>query len=312
MNEFEIIERYFAAETSTPGVKMGPGDDCAVLEVPLDEDLILTTDTLVEQVHFPELSPPEKLGYRSCATALSDIAAMGGRARWASLALTLPTFESAWMTSFVAGFYKALSIDNTALVGGDLTRGPLSITWHITGSVRKNGSILRSGAQAGDEIYVSGELGGAAYALNFLAQDSASHASLPAYWSPMPRLSVGRGIAAFASSCIDISDGFLADLTHILKASGKSATVDCNVIPTHPALDELNQAERLRYALEGGDEYELCFTTKPGCSERLDEISRGFNLPISRVGEILESDGDSVIYASTGEILGVQGYQHFQ
>jgi len=311
VNEFEIIERFFVENSPALGVKVGPGDDCAVLEVSSGEQLIVTTDTLVEQVHFPVLSPPEKLGYRSCATALSDIAAMGGRARWASLALTLPEMDSAWLTSFVAGFRQALSIDETSLVGGDLTRGPLSITWHITGTVNNNGAILRSGAKVGDEIYVSGQLGAAAYALNFLAEASSNHACLAAYWSPTPRLALGRELARLASCCIDISDGLLADLSHILKASGKGANIECPSIPVHPALHELDHAEQLQYALAGGDEYELCFTSKPGCTERLEALSRAYNLPLTRIGEIVEMNNENLIHASTGEALHAQGYKHF-
>ena len=195
MNEFEIIEKFFNTSQTGAGVRTGIGDDCAVLEHSSDEDLIVTSDTLVENVHFPSASPPDKLGYRSCATALSDIAAMGGTARWASLALTLPDIDESWLARFVTGFKSALAIDGTSLIGGDLSRGPFTLTWHITGTVANNSALLRSGCLAGDDIYVSGTLGGAAYALDFLQSDDVDPALVERYWFPQPRLELGRAIA---------------------------------------------------------------------------------------------------------------------
>lgn len=310
LNEFDIIKRFFLAGRTGEGLKIGPGDDCAVVEVSGDEELLMTTDTLVEGVHFPNQSMPANLAYRSCATALSDIAAMGGRARWASLALTAPDFDEEWFESFVAGFKRALAIDSTSLIGGDLTRGPLSITWHITGTTTKNSAILRSGAQINDQIYVTGNLGGAAYALEFLQQES-THPSLGRYWSPIPRLDLARKIAFAATSCIDISDGFLADLSHILRASKVAATVDCDAIPSHGSLSELNRSQRLVHVLSGGDDYELCFTANPKHEAKLNEISQQCEVEISRVGTITESKQGPLIRSNEGEALSAAGYQHF-
>lgn len=314
MNEFEIIEQYFSRFTVHDSVLVAPGDDCAVLELASDQQLIVTTDTLVEGVHFPKASPPEKLAYRSCATALSDIAAMGGHARWASLALTLPSVNPIWLDEFSHGVGNALALDETSLIGGDLTQGPLSITWHITGTVATGQAILRSGAEIDDDIWVSGTLGGAAQALNFLATEKSNHPSLDRYWQPIPRLRLARTIRPYASSCIDISDGFLGDLRHILKASGVSAIIELIALPIDPALDALTDDQQMQYALCGGDDYELCFTAKPAHAAELIRLANNTGTMLSRVGKIssCETQQQARIYTTAGEELDTGGYLHFR
>lgn len=289
---------------------MGPGDDCAVMGVAPHEDLLVTTDTLLEGTHFPTQSPPAKLGYRSCVTALSDIAAMGGHARWASLALTIPLFDMDWMKAFVESFQGALAIDNTVLVGGDLTQGPLSITWHMTGTIAKNTAVLRSGAKLQDDVYVTGTLGAAAYALKFLNAEQ-PHPSLERYWSPSPRLSLSRDLAGVATSCIDISDGLLQDLSHILRASNLGAVIDCSAIPAHDSLSPLESSQRLDYLLSGGDDYELCFTANPTDSIAIAALSKQSNVEITRIGSITARENGVLVRNDQGEELAARGYQHF-
>ena len=313
MNEFEIIEKFFIAGEAGRGVRTGIGDDCAVLQPTANERLVVTTDTLVENVHFPPSSPPEKLGYRSCATALSDIAAMGGKALWASLALTLPKVEEPWMARFVSGFNRALAIDDTSLVGGDLTQGPFTITWHITGTAPNSGPLLRSGGLIGDDIYVSGNLGGAAYALEFLNSDDVKLALLEPYWYPHPRLELGRAIAPFATSCIDISDGFLGDLGHILRQSRVAAELDIGRLPVHSNLDKLSDNTATSIALNGGDDYELCFTAPSRSRVELDSLNKTVEPRITRVGKIVAADEEAYVPRSTeGELLQAISYRHFE
>ena len=310
MKEFDIIEHFFRRSFGDGGMKVGPGDDCAVLNVSPNEDLLATTDTLVEGRHFPQQSPPSKLGYRSCVTALSDIAAIGGRASWASLSLTMPSFEEEWLKAFVEGFQRALSIDDTTLIGGDLTRGPLSITWHITGTIPNNAATLRAGAKLEDDIYVTGVLGAAAYALEFLHKKK-THPSLDRYWSPSPRLSLSRDLRGIATSCIDISDGLLADLSHILRASNAGAIIDSAAVPGHESLGQLDVVKRLDYLLRGGDDYELCFTADRSSSVKLASLSDQAGVKITSIGRVVERGEGSLIRDVNGETLDAAGYQHF-
>ncbi|MGR8948743.1 MAG: thiamine-phosphate kinase [Gammaproteobacteria bacterium] len=312
MNEFEIIEKFFRASSAGPGLAIGVGDDCAVIDIPHGQQIVLTTDTLVEGVHFPRQSPPAKLGYRTCATALSDIAAMGGSANWASLALSLPSFDDSWVSEFVSGFGKALAIDKSSLVGGDLTRGPLAITWHITGTVPRHQALLRSGCCVDDDIYVSGTLGGAAYALDFLSLSNAPDAVLEPYWAPLPRMALGRAILPLASSCIDISDGFVGDLGHLLRRSEVAAIIDIQAIPVNENLRVLSDEARLALALNGGDDYELCFTAKKTCRRALDAMGHTLGINLTRVGKIVAPmDAAYVARDSTGAALQSTSFQHF-
>ena len=312
MGEFEIIEKYFKAAHQSDGVELGIGDDCAVLSIPSDQQLVLTTDTLVEKVHFPEVSNAEHVGYRTCATALSDIAAMGGTARWASLALTTPVFDEDWFRLFVIGIERAFAYDNTLLIGGDLTRGPLAITWHITGTISLGKALRRSGCDIGDAIYVSGELGGAANALHLMQSNDVDPALLEPYWFPRPRLALGRAIAPFASSCIDISDGFLGDLNHLLKASDKSGVLELERIPLAANASQLSTHERLDLALNGGDDYELCFTAAQQHQESISQVAKQLGVALTRVGKIVSAESEPGVFDADGEALLPESYQHFR
>ena len=312
MGEFEIIEKYFKAATQDSDVKLGIGDDCAVLSVANDQQIIVTTDTLVEHTHFPAAADAKKIGYRTCATALSDIAAMGGVARWASLALTAPEFDEVWFSRFVAGIRRSFAVDNTVLIGGDLTRGPLAISWHITGTVERGKALRRSGCRVGDAIFVTGELGGAAYALSVLDAKDIEPSVLNAYWAPQPRLALGRAIAAIANSCIDISDGFLGDLHHLLNASTTSAVLNLDTIPLASVARELSRQERLALALNGGDDYELCFTADKIHRQQIETLRKQHGVAITEVGEIVGTQDQHQVTTTDGDILRAKSYQHFR
>ncbi|MEM7467278.1 MAG: thiamine-phosphate kinase [Pseudomonadota bacterium] len=312
MNEFEVIKRFFQSPSESTGLAVGIGDDCAVLSPPPGHQLVLTTDTLLEGVHFPAKCPADKLGFRSAAAAISDIAAMGGTANWANLALSVPKIEPVWLENFVGGFSDVFGIDKTSLIGGDLTRGPLSITWHITGVVPDGQAMLRTGSDVGDDIYVTGELGSAAFAVRYLDAGEMSEALNSAYWAPLPRTNIGREIRAFASSCIDLSDGLLGDLQHILAASHVAAQLDLESIPLSAALDKLPKKEKLNLGINGGDDYELCFTAKPTHRSAIEEIAVRCNVPISKIGAIISPNEHGMIQSSCGEILTPASFDHFE
>jgi thiamine-monophosphate kinase len=265
-SEFAIIARYFSSLGRGPAVDLSVGDDCALLRLNPQERLATSMDTLVEGVHFPKDAFPEDIGFRAVAVAVSDLAAMGARPIGMTLALTLPEADDFWLHSFSTGIGAAVSAFEIPLVGGDTTRGPLSITVQVMGAVPANGALLRSGALAGDNVYVSGTVGDAAAALAFL-QDAwtpePAHADylLSRFYRPQARLELGLQLLHKASAAIDISDGLVADAQHIADGSGVAIVIEPALLPlseallSHPSLDQA----RL-WALTGGDDYELCFT----------------------------------------------------
>jgi thiamine-monophosphate kinase len=270
LSEFELIHRYFSALGRGAAVDLSVGDDCALLRLESGERLATSVDTMVEGVHFPADAFPEDLGYRCLAVAASDLAAMGARPLGATLALTLPGADELWLHAFSQGVAGAVTVNELPLVGGDTTRGPLSMTVQVLGAVPLDGGLLRAGARIGDAVYVSGTLGDAA----------AARAMLDGHWRPgpedaeylhdrlyrpIPRLALGRELLASASAAIDVSDGLLADAGHIAAASGACLRIDPQCLPLSPALrTHDNHDEALRWALTGGDDYELCYCVPPG------------------------------------------------
>lgn len=265
-SEFSIIARYFSSLGRGPAVDLSVGDDCAILRLDPLERLATSMDTLIEGVHFPTDAFPEDIGFRAVAVAVSDLAAMGARPIGMTLALTLPEADDFWLHSFSTGIGAAVSAFEIPLVGGDTTRGPLSITVQVMGAVPADGALLRSGAVAGDNVYVSGTVGDAAAALAFM-QDTwvpePVHADylLSRFYRPQARLELGLQLLQKASAAIDISDGLVADAQHIADGSGVAIVIEPELLPlseallSHPSLDQA----RL-WALTGGDDYELCFT----------------------------------------------------
>ncbi|RUO75656.1 thiamine-phosphate kinase [Pseudidiomarina taiwanensis] len=265
--EFELIDNYFTHRLpERDDVIIGIGDDGAVLDVPAGFQLVVVTDTLVENVHFDRQTSARALGHKAVAVNLSDLAAMGAEPTWISLALTLPHSDDEWLNSFSHGLREICDYFNCQLVGGDTTRGPLTITVTAHGVVPKGKAIQRRGAKPGDWLYVSHSLGDAGLALASqkhqvnISSEHFRQVSERLHF-PTPRVALGQALRDVASSAIDISDGLLADLGHILRASQVGAVISLEEIPLSLAMTEsVSQEQALRYALTSGDDYELCFT----------------------------------------------------
>lgn len=306
MNEFDIIKQFFTSQRYThPNVVLGTGDDAAIIDVPSDQQLIITTDTLISGVHFPEYTPAADIGHKSLAVNLSDLAAMGATPAWVTLALTLPDTDETWLGHFSQGFLELAAHYKIQLVGGDLTKGSLSITVQAMGLVPKNQAIRRSGAKSGDLIYVTGTLGDAAMEFNFL-RNKTPIKSLDRLNRPEPRVEIGEQLRGVASAAIDVSDGLAADLGHILENSHAGARVDIEKIPLSSVMREkVSEEEALAFALNGGDDYELCFT--------VPKIKQNY-VPknCTCIGEIIEASGLDLRFANgTKYNHEIKGYQHF-
>ena len=271
MGEFELIRYYFAAAPCAQageGVALGIGDDCALLELPAGEQLAISTDTLVSGVHFPDSADPFLLGQRALGVSVSDLAAMGATPVGFTLALTLPSAEPAWLEAFARGLGLMAQCCAIRLIGGDTTRGPLSLTLTVFGRIPSGMALTRKGAQVGDLLCVGGELGDAAGALPLVlgqqrADSAQATALLARYWSPMPQLELGLALRGKASAALDISDGLLADAGHIAASSGVTLCIELARVPLSPALQQLPREQALRGALSGGDDYRLLFTLPP-------------------------------------------------
>lgn len=312
MGEFELIRQYFqplAAEAMTDQLVLGPGDDCAIQRVPPGQDLVFSVDTLVEGVHFPLNYSPCYLGWRALAVAASDLAAMGATPACFTLALSMPTADPSWLSGFADGLARASKAFAITLAGGDTTRGPLTISIQVHGTVAEGRAIRRSGARPGDLICVSGPLGGAGAALAFLedeAPDPVREAVLARYHFPEPRLALGQQLIGRASAAIDISDGLLADLQHILDASAVGAELDASTIPMMPELEQLHGEQSLRLALTAGDDYELCVTIAP---ESLAGLTPALQSMLTVIGQIRQEPGLCLTGAELAEMR--PGFDHF-
>ena len=270
LSEFELIYRYFSALGRGEAVDLSVGDDCAILHLQPGERLATSVDTMVAGRHFPEESFPEDTGYRAVAAAASDLAAMGARPLGMTVALSLPEADEFWLHAFSEGLAAAAADFGLPLVGGDTTRGPLTITVQVLGALPAEGALLRTGARAGDDLYVSGTLGDAAAALAFLGGEwqpapEAGEFLLDRFNRPRPRIELGLELLGRATAAIDISDGLLADAGHIADASGVKLRIEPELLPLSPALRACPDRQvALHWALAGGDDYELCFTLPAG------------------------------------------------
>ncbi|MCX7079483.1 MAG: thiamine-phosphate kinase [Pseudomonas sp.] len=318
MGEFELIRNYFAAAPCAQGgegVALGIGDDCALLAVPAGEQLAISTDTLVAGVHFADPCDPFLLGQRSLAVAVSDLAAMGATPIAFTLALTLPTVTADWLDAFARGLNVMAQNCGVRLVGGDTTRGPLSLTMTVFGSVPSGLALTRSGAQPGDLVCVGGELGNAAGALSLVLGERVAAADvagplLAHYWSPQPQLDLGMALRGKATSALDISDGLLADCGHIAKASAVGLLIESEKLPLSTALVSFLGENAARVAaLSGGDDYVLAFTLPPGQIPAL--LADGW--PIHVVGQVVAGQGVTLLDANGQDITPqTRGYQHFR
>lgn len=312
LGEFELIARYFAAERfavpAAAGVVLGIGDDCAIVRVPAAEDLLISVDTLVAGVHFPADFDPAHLAQRALAVNLSDLAAMGARPAWFTLALTLPEVDEPWLAAFsgaLAAFARRFGI---ALVGGDTTRGPLSITVQVHGTVPAGSALRRDGACAGDELWVSGQPGLAALGLRHILAGSVETAAARVFLQPEPRLALGAALRGVASAVIDVSDGLLADAGHIAERSGVAIVVEPARLPLAAELAQLaDRDDALSLALGGGDDYELCFAVAPTRAAEIMAIANELGLACTRIGRVEQGAG----VRAAGFVPRRAGYRHF-
>lgn len=313
-HEFDIIEDYFKKhKPKRPEVSLAIGDDAAVMSVDSDHELVITTDTLVCGVHFFEDEEPENVGYQSLAVSLSDLAAMGAEPVSALLALTLPDANETWLTGFSKGFFDCANAYQVQLMGGDTTRGPLTITVQLLGKVPRGKAMKRKGAKPGHKIYVTDQLGEAALVLKAVEDSIPYPVSLyPSLARTQPRVYEGIGLRAVASACIDVSDGLLADLGHILSQSAVGATVYANQIPLPSLTLGLHERELLELALTGGGDYELCFTVSPKNEPELKKIFELSPAQYTCIGEIERGAGLRVFDSMGHEMtFDKMGYQHF-
>ena len=318
MGEFELIERYFAAVGAPRSdVVLGVGDDAAVLTVPAGEELIACTDTLVEGRHFPQGFAAFDIGWRALAVNLSDLAAMGAEPRWATLALTVPSIDEEWLEEFVRGFAALGQAHSVALVGGDTTRGPLTLTVQALGTAAPGSALTRAGARPGDLLYVTGWPGDAAAGLALLqgtlAGAGANRAALELkFRRPEPRVAFGQKLRGVASACIDVSDGLAGDLGRLASASGVAAIVRAAELPLSRALYTLAGERRARdYALGGGDDYELLFTVPPAGRVALSRATAARGAPACHcIGEIVSGRGVRVV-GEKGDLPLPRGWDHF-
>ncbi|WP_375176764.1 thiamine-phosphate kinase [Marinobacter mobilis] len=312
MGEFELIRQIFmplAGQSGSAALLLGPGDDCAIQRVPPGQDLVFSIDTLVEGIHFPHHYDAEKLGWRALAVAVSDLAAMGADPRCFTLALTLPEARREWLEAFARGLGSAAGAFGIVLAGGDTTRGPLTLSLQVHGTVPAGTALLRSGAQAGDLVCVSGTVGDAGLALTYLDDPDPSAdaaAVLKRYHFPMPRLELGRRLRGFASAAIDVSDGLLADLGHILQASGVGARIDGALVPLSEALCRLSDHGRLRAAVTAGDDYELAVTIP---EHRWRALADDVREQLTVVGSVTTEQG--LVIINGDDVQGATGFDHF-
>jgi thiamine-monophosphate kinase len=319
LSEFELIGRFFRRPAHD--AVLGIGDDAALIAPSPGCELAISTDMLVSGRHFFADADPEALGHKTLAVNLSDLAAMGARPRWALLACALPEADPAWVESFARGLFALAQTHAVELIGGDTTRGPLNLCVTILGDVPAGQALRRSGAKLGDGVYVSGRLGDAALALAHhrgrvaLAGEELCVCET-ALLRPTPRVALGERLRGVATACIDVSDGLVGDLGHILDASQAGATIELPALPRSPWLDRrLTGRERgvaLECVLAGGDDYELCFTAPASAAAALRDISAEIGVALTRIGAIEASPGLVVLDEGGRELAPPQAFDHFR
>ena len=314
--EFELIERIRRRAAARGDVVLGIGDDAALLAPPAGRLLAVATDTLNVDVHFPGETAAADIGWKALAVNLSDLAAMGAKPAWATLSLSLPHADLAWVDAFLDGFLALAAAHDVALVGGDTTRGPLSVCVTVHGFVAPDGALRRSGARAGDDVWVTGHLGDAAAALVQWRAGGAADAALRARLDrPSPRVAAGVALAAgIASAAIDVSDGLIADLGHVCAASGVGADIELAALPASAALSSRFGAEARR-ALQasGGDDYELCFTAPASRRAAIEALAADCATPATRIGRIVAGDRVRALLPGGGDWTPPRaGHVHFE
>jgi len=308
-DEWQVIDRFFSHLGAVrTDVLLGIGDDAALLRPAAGQELAQTTDSLIEQVHFLPGAPPRSLGHRALAVNLSDLAAMGATPAWALLSLSLPSVEDSWLAEFATGFGRLARIHEVALVGGNLSRGPLNLTVQLTGQVPAGTALRRSGARAGDQVWLSGTLGDAA-----MGRLPEANAALRARFEyPTPRVALGAALRGIASSCIDLSDGLLTDLPRLAQASGCGAILDVDQLPLSPDLQASAAALSWQRALVGGEDYELCFTVPPEKVVRLSALAEQLAVPLCCCGRLRPAAGLELRCAGSVIQFSQSPFDHFK
>ncbi len=317
LSEFDLIQRYFTR--STPDAVLGVGDDAALVRVNEHMELAISTDMLVSGTHFFADADPFLLGHKALAVNLSDMAAIGAQPRWIILALSLPEASEVWLEKFSAGFFSLANEHRVSLIGGDTTRGPLNICVTIMGEIPHGKALRRSNAKVGDDIWVSGKLGDAALALAHLQErvqltDIEFSACVPSLYQPTPRVALGLVLRDIAHSAIDISDGLLADLGNILKASRVGAEIFFSALPISSVMQSIHDKKLIQqFVLAGGDDYELCFTAPKTQRARIEQLSLNMSLPLTPIGHITAASG-CIVHAQNRQpiYLNKSGYDHFR
>jgi thiamine-monophosphate kinase len=317
MTEWQLIERYFLdLGAARPDVILGIGDDAALLRVPPQHELVLTTDALIQDVHFLSDAPPRSLGHRALAVNLSDIAAMGATPTWALLSLNMPRADEAWLREFSSGFGALANQHGVALVGGNLGRGALSITVQLAGVVPAGLSLRRDRARAGDDIYVSGSIGdaaqGCALAHDRAAIDADDRFLLQRFDYPTPRVELGQALRGVASACIDVSDGLYADLARVLAASGCGAQLQVEQLPLSAALRRVRGQAAWEAGLQGGEDYELCFTAAPSEAATIAGISTHPGQAVACIGQVRTDAGITLKSGNSVMQFSASGFDHFR
>jgi thiamine-monophosphate kinase len=317
LSEFDLIRKYFTRPTKHAG--LGIGDDCALVQLGPGMELALSTDMLVSGTHFFPDADPFQLGHKVLAVNLSDLAAMGAKPRWCTLAVALPDADEAWIETFSRGFFSLADKYEVELIGGDTTRGPLNFCVHMMGELPIGAAILRSGAREGEDIWVSGELGDASLALAHLQGrvklgDQALAICLPRLHMPSPRIELGLSLRGLATSCIDISDGLLADLGHVLEQSGAGAELSLGTLPHSIAVDNCpDKILAQSCVLAGGDDYELCFTAPSNSRAAVEALANGTGIRLACIGTIVKGAGLSVLDENHHPVkISSTGFDHFK
>ncbi|WP_045857071.1 thiamine-phosphate kinase [Teredinibacter purpureus] len=316
MNEFDLINRYFKRGAKCNTVTLGIGDDCSLVQIPQGQQLAISVDTLVADVHFPANGDPEQIAERALCVSLSDLAAMGARPLWFTLSLTLPNANEQWVGAFSAGLFRIASQFGCELIGGDTTKGPLAISIQVMGSVEPGKAFTRGGAEPGDRVYVTGNLGDGAAALAIMerrlkADSESAHYLNDRYYRPGPRFYEANALIGHVSAAIDISDGLLADLGHICNASQVGAEIFVESLPLSAAvLKCASTQQQHQWALSGGDDYQLCFTVPQQHVAAVEAlIDQG--LKASVIGIVSREMGIKCSLLGESFATTTTGYNHF-
>lgn len=322
MGEFELIQRYFVRKQPTSSnVLLGIGDDAALLHLPANETLVVSVDTLVSGTHFLPDAPPDRIAQRALGSAVSDLAAMGARPLWFTLALTLPDVTESWLETFASALAQRSAELGIVLVGGDTTRGPLSLSLTVHGSVSRDRALTRAGAKVGDWIAVTGTLGDSKAGLESLLHPQSASLSCvewlrERFYKPEPRLLMAQDLAPYVNSAIDLSDGLVSDLTHVLKASECGAEIELTRLPYSDALIEFTASEQQRqqWALTGGEDFELCITFPEKHWQAMNTHASKQGQMLTVIGKVISaptlcllSDGQPITQGSP-----LQGFDHFR